>query len=360
MQTGHVVSGVGHGALILWAAVGGFFQPSAPPPVDFPEVTIISAAELDAFAARQPVSAEAPQALQPQDVLDAPLMRPQTDAISEQGVSKPPDQPRPDAAADLAVLLPPPVPSVAPDPPAPPPTPLLQPDAPVRPDANPAPAQRVAPTPSPAPSPDARPSQTVQEATTPDRRGQEVAAPTEAQAPEEATTRNTPEPAARAPVTSVRPASRPSRPTRTAESEPTPDPQAGNDVLADAINAAIQQANTPTAGPADFGPPLSANERDLLRRAIGGCWNFGRLSSEAMRVTIVVGLDMDPTARPILGSIRLISFEGGSQSAANVAFEAARSAIARCTGDGYPLPPDKFAQWQQVEITFNPERMQGR
>ncbi|NNK78019.1 MAG: energy transducer TonB, partial [Litoreibacter sp.] len=39
------------------------------------------------------------------------------------------------------------------------------------------------------------------------------------------------------------------------------------------------------------------------------------------------------------------------------AYEAARRALIRCGARGYNLPVDKFAQWQDVEITFNPERM---
>ena len=39
------------------------------------------------------------------------------------------------------------------------------------------------------------------------------------------------------------------------------------------------------------------------------------------------------------------------------AYEAARRAILRCGAKGYDLPADKYAQWQDIEITFNPERM---
>ena len=37
--------------------------------------------------------------------------------------------------------------------------------------------------------------------------------------------------------------------------------------------------------------------------------------------------------------------------------EAARRAIIRCSRDGYQLPPDKYAHWRDIEMTFNPERM---
>ena len=39
------------------------------------------------------------------------------------------------------------------------------------------------------------------------------------------------------------------------------------------------------------------------------------------------------------------------------AFEAARRAIIRCGSNGYDLPREKYGQWQNIEMTFNPEKM---
>ena len=48
---------------------------------------------------------------------------------------------------------------------------------------------------------------------------------------------------------------------------------------------------------------------------------------------------------------------GGSAASAKQAFEAARRAIIRCGSSGYDLPEDKYGQWKEIEMTFNPERM---
>jgi len=45
---------------------------------------------------------------------------------------------------------------------------------------------------------------------------------------------------------------------------------------------------------------------------------------------------------------------------ANQAFGAARRAILRCGARGFQLPSDKYAQWRNIEMTFNPERMRNR
>ena len=37
--------------------------------------------------------------------------------------------------------------------------------------------------------------------------------------------------------------------------------------------------------------------------------------------------------------------------------EAARRAIIRCGASGYNLPVEKYDQWRDIEMTFNPERM---
>lgn len=105
---------------------------------------------------------------------------------------------------------------------------------------------------------------------------------------------------------------------------------------------------------------LTQAQADGLRLSVQQCWNLGALSTDAMAVTVVVGLSMTPNAMPDVGSIHLISASGGSQAATAQAFEAARRAIIRCAGDGYGLPPDQFEHWRDIHITFNPEGMRIR
>jgi len=69
---------------------------------------------------------------------------------------------------------------------------------------------------------------------------------------------------------------------------------------------------------------------------------------------------MSREGKPDVGTIRMLSSSGGSAQAANQAFEAARRAIIRCGARGYNLPVEKFAQWRDIEMTFNPERMRTR
>ncbi len=105
---------------------------------------------------------------------------------------------------------------------------------------------------------------------------------------------------------------------------------------------------------------MSAGARDGFRIAVQTCWNIGSLSTEAQGTTVIVGFDMSRDARPVEGSLRLVSFSGGSEAAAQQAFEAARRAILRCGTNGYGLPVESYEHWQQVEISFNPDGMRLR
>ena len=226
----------------------------------------------------------------------------------------------------------------------------------------PRPAERVAPEPVAPPEPEATPDDVQQEAVTESDTGETQGEEQEATAPEEATTEivTAAEEPPGAPTASLRPpARRPSPPVQTAEPEPQPEQPTQTAEPADTsddVNDALRQA---LGGEEEVpqGPPLSAGEKDALRVAVSNCWNVGSLSSEALQTTVVVTVDMSQDGKPVIPSIRLASSSGGSQAAAQQAFEAARRAIIRCTRDGYDLPAEKYGQWKEIEMTFNPERM---
>ena len=382
MQIGYLISGAGHVGLIGWVVLGGLLRP-APPPLEVQQVSVISSAAFDALTATAPpapdvtpvvqpappVEETAPQTQTNTDVArpapDAPdaLDVPQSENVPQ--VPTPPQRPAP--VEDLAPELALPAPDV---PPAGPETPERA-ETPV-----PRPSDRVAPQAVAAPDPEAAPDLERREAVTAAEDGDSPAEPQEATAPEEAATEivtEAEEPAAvatAAPLGSVRPPSRrPQPPQQTAEAaEPAPNETSASaeetaqdapeeDPLAAALAEALAASDAPTAPDAPRGPPLSAGEQEALRVAVSTCWNVGSLSSEALRTTVVVGVSMLQNAKPIQGSIRLISSEGGSSTAARQAFEAARRAIIRCGARGFNLPVEKYDHWKDIEMTFNPERM---
>jgi len=370
LNTGVYISGAGHALLIIWALFGGlFFRPSPPLPVQTTEVALISAQEFAALtvpdtAPEVPVTtpdmapAPAPeQAAVPATAsLDVRPPTPPTPAVKAPKTETQPSAPaEPSTSAEVADTPPEPLASpveatIAPQ---------TLPDAP----PSPAAAPRVAPTPAPPPPPDATIADIVTPQAAPDPAAAQPTPEEPPTAPEQAApviVTEAKKPSAAKMLASIRPKLRPARPPTPKPAKPKQDSKpaanATENAVAAALAAAIGGSNQPPARVAS-GPPLTRGEKDALRIAVERCWNTGSLSSEALRTTVVVAVQMNPDGTPQNGSIRMLSYHGGSKAAAAKAFGAARRAIIRCGARGFNLPAEKFSQWQDIEMTFNPEKM---
>jgi hypothetical protein len=373
LNTGQIISGAGHLALIGWVLVGGVFR-SDPPAVEVVEAVAVSSEEYAAILARQ----RAPEAVAdidapapPAEGEAAPALSSGADPAPEARAPEASETPPPDAVPEVPARPAPPPAEVADEAPAlslpPEDSAALLPDTALRPQPRPAP--RVAPEPVAPPEPDTRVDDVTRPEVAPDEGAEVAEEPQEATAPEEAATEIVTEAEERpeAPAASLRPRARPARPaapapqpepdTQTAaDTPPAPAPDTDRDAVQDALAAALGQDSAPAASRAS-GPPLTAGEKDALRVAVQQCWNVGSLSSEALATTVVVAVDMAETGRPDIASIRMLSHSGGSATAARQSFEAARRAIIRCGADGFDLPREKYEQWRDIEMTFNPEKM---
>ncbi|AZQ66394.1 energy transducer TonB [Silicimonas algicola] len=383
MRVGYYISGTGHLVAILVLLFGGMFVGDRfAEPVTVSEVSVVSEEEFAALAlpgGAPETQTDAPDVAAPE--AEAAPEAPAEDSAPQVSTPEPvemPDVPEtppaevPEAIVPDAVIV-----DSAPPIPAPP---AEQDGTSLEQDAVAAPAPRVAPIPQVAPPPEAEVAPEAVEDVAPDEEAppEEVVEEETPAAPEAASDRivtEAEEEQEYAPASSRRPRTRPPVPVRTAEPETPPEPveqpveQATEtpepaDPLADAIADAVSQANNEPDAPAEqptrSGPPLTGGEKDALRVAVGSCWNVGSLSTEALGTTVIVGVEMEQSGKPIGSSIRLVSFSGGTQSGAQQAFEAARRAIIRCGAKGFPLPVEKFAEWRDIEMTFNPEGMQFR
>jgi hypothetical protein len=142
-----------------------------------------------------------------------------------------------------------------------------------------------------------------------------------------------------------------------------------DDAVNDAVTAALQDVpaepvtepvTQPSRDSRASGPPMSNGEVDALRVAIKQCWNLGTASSEAMRTTVTLSVSLAQDGSPDTGSIRLLGSEGGSEASTKTMFDAARRAIARCGKNGFPLPPEKYETWKELELVFDPNGMRLR
>ena len=361
-HTGTYVSGAGHAAFILYLIVGGLFVARDTDfEVNVSNVSIISGEEFAAMQPQSPGAADLPPAPEaPAEVAQpAPALEPETP-------SAPPPTPAPveEAAPEPDPVIPEPAePIVAPAVPD-------QPDAPevdgdpgatlIVPDARPVPraseriADEVVEQPDPevtigevdqaatAPAPDPTPAQDAQDATAREDSTTEIV--TEADVPSTS-----------APTKSTRPGRKPKPPAK-------PAPQVAEATapsLADSISNAVAEANSSNAVANNANPgggtssPITRQEKGAFVLGIRKCWNVGALGTDALAVSVIVGFQMEQNAKPIAGSIKMISSSGGSGDAVKRAYEAARRAIIRCGANGYDLPLDKYDQWREVQVSFN-------
>lgn len=353
MKRGLYISGIGHGLLMLWLLFGGLFERTPnEPPMPVADISVISAEDFAALTAPEQGTPE-----------------PEPEVAPEEAPSPPP-RPEPEPAPEPEPEpIPEPEPTPTPEPPAPDPgTPTedTTSDTPTPPDADRVANEVIAPPEEPADvAPEPQDSVTESDEPVIEPAEEQEAAQPEAQTTEIVTEAETP---SAAPETSLRPRSRPERPTPPVETaepapDPEPEPQTPSDPVEDAVNDALADAlDTPETGasdtPAPLGPPLTSAERDGLRVAVSQCWNLGSASTDAMKTTVVVLVSMSPDGRP--QGIELVSSNGPNEGATQTAFQAARRAVIRCGANGYNLPSDKYEQWREIEMTFNPENMRLR
>ena len=351
MQKSTYISAGGHALLLGYALFGGLFDAE---PLELPtmDISVISEAEFAALTApAQPPDVEP---IAPEPVLSAP--EPEPDPTPVVPIPEPAPEPTPEPP-QIVVPEPIPEPVITPEPvpePAPEPEAVVIPDA--APDTSlrpkPRPADRVAPEAVAVPEPDVAIDNTAQEATQPDENAQQVVEEQSETVPEEAATEIVTEaeqPSASAPTSTTRPRSRP----RENAAASQPDTSA-------AVNAALAEAlGEPAASDETSGPTLTAGETNALRLAVQNCWVVD-VGSQAADVTVVIGMSMDVRGKVTPGSLRLVSSTGGEGSAVETAFQSARRAILRCQKEGYDLPEDKYEQWKEIEMTFNPKDMRIR
>ena len=370
MTAGAYISGGGHTALILGLLFGGWFTGDPPLAPETADVSVITSEQFAALSAPEnapvtqvdiptPATPEvedsavpAPRPQAPPTETDAPEVEPPTDPDALPEVPDQPTPPDPELTEDVPDL-------VVPEPPAP--------DVPIIAPESDTPQVQEAPRVAPSPVPESPLSPEIADTATP-RVSPDAETPMQAEdlpeaAPEEATTEIVTEaetPASAAPSISARPTA---RPVRQAVVEPKPATPAAATSTDDAVAAAIANDVTeqPAAEPArpnvPVGPPLTGSEKEGLRVAVQQCWNTGSLSTEALRVTVVVGVSLAKDGKPNVGSITMLDYFDGDDAAARKAYEAARRAIIRCGTNGYKLPVEKYEQWRDIEMTFNPERM---
>ncbi|MCF2869764.1 cell envelope biogenesis protein TolA [Octadecabacter sp. G9-8] len=369
MSVGTYLSGTGHAALVVWM-IAGWGMSADPLPFEVTEVSVVSGAEFAALTqgvqpdlpAGDPVEIEPPviDETPPAPIIETPPEVTETPPpVPAPAVETPPEAPDLSVPETIVTDTPPDVPDT-PTIVAPPPSAEV--GSSTRPV--PRPALRVAPEIIAPPPPDATVAPEVAEAATDQSdvpADEDVPVTEETTAPEAAADQivTEAEEPAFAPEVSSRPQTRPQR----AAVAETPTEDAVDPVAAALAAAGAVETPTPTPSPAKglSGGQLSDGDKAGFLRQIGTCWNTGTLSTGAQNTIIDMVFDMTPDGRPVSASVRLDGFSGGSAADADAAFQTARRALLRCSGDsGYDLPRDQYDQWARVILTVDPTAMRQR
>ena len=126
-----------------------------------------------------------------------------------------------------------------------------------------------------------------------------------------------------------------------------------------ATEPTVTPPTEPTASEATslpVGPPLTGSEKDGLRLAVQRCWNVPAGLRDAQELKVTLAAELAANGEVINASIRLIEPSPAPDGRFQQAYEAGRRALIRCSPYG-DLPRDKYAQWRNIEVVFNPEGM---
>lgn len=397
METGTKISFGAHGALIGLAVFGGpLFDADDSKAIQISEVSIISAEAFDRMTSTAPnPNVEEPQQselAQPDPVVDVPV------------VTEPVEQPieEPTEPEVQEVVEPEPAPELETEPAEP--VVVDAPEAPVEqeatgnevvaPDAQiseqdqsgqvdpdqlallrpkPRPAPRISNEVVEKPETDAERSDVeTQKAEDSDEPVEEQTEETVEAAKPESTTEIVTEadevdPNSAAPIKSARPKGRPAdvvqkalvrkeaaekaKERELAAAKAKTDKEAADKAAREELEAALKADSEASKS---SGPPLTGREKGALVLAVQQCWTppIGVQNAADLKVTLLVELNEQGK---ITGGPTLVSPSGSPQGVVKQAFEAGRRALLRC--GPYKLPQDKYEQWKEIEVTFNPQNM---
>jgi len=328
VQTGTKISGFLHLGAIGLALFGGSLFRASPPVA--PQVSNVSVITSENFAAMLSSAPETVPDVEASPVIKQPKPedKPQ-DALPEIERSIEPLEVQQELKEQVAVIAP-----------------------------APSPAPRIDTKSAPKPKPSAKEAETTQSETAPDQSTPDAAEPKQEQAPKEAATQIVTEVekvSDFAPTMSTIPPSRPrdlnkrvaKTETVVPEAESKPEEQT-SDEIASAIAEAQAEANKP------IGPPLTGCEREGLVLAVQKCWNVPIGLQNADNLAVVISIELSQDGK-LIKSPKLIDPAGTPTGTLKQAFEAGRRALIRCAP--YDLPREKYEQWREIEVVFNPENM---
>jgi outer membrane biosynthesis protein TonB len=303
MQRGFLFSGLLHVGVVLLAYVHLWDLLFPSPPIEETPIAVQLVNIAPETRATQPNPNPKPAEKPEEKPVEAPKEPPKKPVQKEEPPPSPPPAPAP-AVAQNEPQPTPPAPPPKPEPPTPPPPP-----PPPAPSPKPEPPQKPEP---PKPEPPPRKPAPPDDKKKPDDKSFDAFLKNLAKRPE-------------APQTQT--------PTKAA-------PQ--------------QQAARPSAQPsAPLGPKLTTSEIDVVKQQIEQCWSPPSGAKESHDLVVVISATVGPDGRVI--SAQIVSTQRMGDPFYRAAAESARRAVLNPNCSPLKLPPEKYEQWKDLELTFNPK-----
>ena len=108
----------------------------------------------------------------------------------------------------------------------------------------------------------------------------------------------------------------------------------------------------------DIGPSLTISEIDLVRQQIARCWNLPAGAKDAHEMVVDLRVLMNPD-----GTVSNAQIENQAQMALDPFFramaESALRAVLNPNCSPLKLPPEKYENWKEMSLQFNPKEMFG-
>ena len=303
MQRGFLFSGLLHVGVVLLAYVHLWDLLFPSPPIEETPIAVQLVNIAPETRATQPNPNPKPAEKPEEKPVEAPKEPPKKPVQKEEPPPSPPPAPAP-AVAQNEPQPTPPAPPPKPEPPTPPP-----------------------PPPPPAPSPKPEPPQKP-EPPKPEPPPRKPAPPDDKKKPDDksfdAFLKNL--------------AKRPEAPQTQTPSKAVPQ----------------QQAARPSAQPsAPLGPKLTTSEIDVVKQQIEQCWSPPSGAKESHDLIVVISATVGPDGRVI--SAQIVSTQRMGDPFYRAAAESARRAVLNPSCSPLKLPPEKYEQWKDLELTFNPK-----
>ncbi|MDR0640536.1 MAG: cell envelope integrity protein TolA [Holosporales bacterium] len=127
------------------------------------------------------------------------------------------------------------------------------------------------------------------------------------------------------------------------------------DSLLNSVTAKAEQENS-GINAEEVGETLTATQIDLVRQTIRKCWHFPAGLKDAETLVVDIKMELDPNGN--VKKAEIIDKERMNKDPNfRIAAENARRAVLDPECNPLPFPKNKYEEWKDLELSFNPREM---